>query len=109
MLATWPFTNASSSMSSEAFLAILVMTYFLQLGSTKLWTGSDFDLLELYAGRARLTRIARACGYSALATDKVYDKDPECKSSLQLNNAAGFTLPVLHEVICNKLPRKLHS
>ena len=83
-------------MTSEAFLAIVVTTYFVQFGSTKIWTGSDFDLLELYAGRARLTRIAKACGYSALATDKIYDEDPESKSSLQLNNSAGFTLPALH-------------
>ena len=53
--------------------------------------GTNFDILELYAGRARITRLARACGYAAIATDKVYD--PESKCSLQLNGHAGFALP----------------
>ena len=49
----------------------------------------QFHIIELYAGRARINRLARAAGYNAVAADHIYD-DTE-KSSLQLNSNAGFT------------------
>ena len=53
-----------------------------------LFTEERFDVLELYAGRARITRIARASGYLALAADKNYD--PSQNSALHLNTSSGF-------------------
>ena len=52
----------------------------------------DYDIIELYAGRARITRIAKAAGFVAVATDKNYDTSGKCKSALQLNEHAGFAL-----------------
>ena len=52
------------------------------------FTETDFDIIELYAGRARVTRLARSVGLRSIASDKVYDE--HSKSSLQLNDAAGF-------------------
>ena len=54
--------------------------------------GMSFDVLEYFAGRARISRIARGAGYTALATDMVYDKNWKTRSSLHLNESAGFSL-----------------
>ena len=49
---------------------------------------SSYDIIELYAGRARITRMARAAGYSAIAADKDYDENEF--SALHLCGNAGF-------------------
>ena len=49
--------------------------------------GVSFHVLEYFAGRARISR-----GYTALATDMVYDKNWKTRSSLHLNESAGFSL-----------------
>ena len=53
------------------------------------WANKEFDCIELYAGRARISRIARAAGYDCIAADQIYDDHPK-KSSLVLNGNSGF-------------------
>ncbi|CAE7206912.1 unnamed protein product [Symbiodinium natans] len=58
------------------------------------FTALDYDVVELYAGRARITNIAQKVGYRAIAADKNYDDNPT-QSALELNGNAGFTLAVM--------------
>ena len=53
---------------------------------------NDYDIIELYAGRARIARMAKAAGFQAVATDKNYDTSGNCRSALQLNENSGFAL-----------------
>ena len=53
-----------------------------------------YDVIELYAGRARASRIARSVGYKTIAADVIYDDTvPRSKSALNLCGSAGFALP----------------
>ena len=49
---------------------------------------SSYDIIELFAGRARITRMAQGAGYSAIAADQAYDEHEF--SSLHLCGNAGF-------------------
>ena len=60
-----------------------------------------FDLIELYAGLARVSRLAEACGFHASAHDLTYDAAPEGqsqhtgkarRSAFDINGEAGFLL-----------------
>ena len=73
-------------MQSQAFIAIVLLVFWMEKPGFA--TCEGFDVLEIYAGRARINRMANAAGYRCLATDKVYDQHP--KSSLELNESAGF-------------------
>ena len=75
---------------SQDFIAVVMLMAWLVPTDEKPmpFTGTNFDIIELYAGRARVTRLARSVGLNAIASDKVYDENS--RSSLQLNNAAGF-------------------
>ena len=58
-----------------------------------------FDSIELFAGRARITRIAQACGYKAIAADQGYDPHPDNGSALHLNGNAGFVQLDQHSML----------
>jgi hypothetical protein len=60
-----------------------------------------FDLIELYAGVARVSRLAEACGFHASAHDLTYDAAPggqsqhtgkSRRSAFDINGEAGFLL-----------------
>ena len=53
--------------SAKAFLAIVLLTYWLDPKPP--FCQEKFDVIELYAGRARITRMAQAAGYRAVAAD----------------------------------------
>ena len=72
----------------EDFLAVVMMVYWMDPKPS--WAYENFDIIELYAGRARISRIAKATGLKAIATDKNYDLHSTC--SLELNNNAGLAL-----------------
>ena len=55
------------------------------------FTETPQDLLEFYAGRGRINRMARSAGYACVAHDVVYDAAPRSRSSLNLCGNAGFT------------------
>ena len=51
----------------------------------------QFDIIELYAGKARVSRIGRSAGYKCIASDVIYDNSVERKkSALNLCGNAGF-------------------
>ena len=51
-----------------------------------------YDCLEFFAGRARISRLARSCGYRTLATDLKYDaSEGYARSSLNLNRSSGLS------------------
>ena len=53
----------------------------------------SYDLVELYAGRARITRLGRTAGFTCIAADVIYDESAtRQKSSLNLCGNAGFAL-----------------
>ncbi|CAE7814559.1 unnamed protein product [Symbiodinium sp. CCMP2592] len=76
----------------KAFVAIVLLAYWLD-PKPPYCNNETFDVIELYAGRARITRIARAAGYMAVAADQKYD--PDENSALNLNSSSGFVLAVL--------------
>ena len=50
-----------------------------------------YEIIEYFAGRARITRMARAIGLTAMATDLKYDDSSgDAKSSLNLCTSAGL-------------------
>lgn len=75
-------------MPGQAFLAIVIMASTM----TPLpeFAKTPQDLLEFYAGRGRINRLARSVGYACVAADVVYDAGPRSASSLNLCGNAGF-------------------
>ena len=88
--------HACNIILAQGFIAAVMLVY---------WDGPEaslqhdpLDSIELFAGRARITRIAHACGYRGIAADQVYDPNPDNRSALHLNTNAGFSLPRQHVV-----------
>ena len=66
--------------------------------------GGEYDLLEFFAGSARISRLAKARGYRSIAVDTLYDptappprtkkKDrqgyPNERSAMDINTSAGL-------------------
>ena len=53
----------------------------------------SYDLIELYAGKARVSRLGRSVGYQCIAADVIYDTaGTRAASALNLNGNSGFTL-----------------
>jgi len=77
-------------MAAEAFVLLILMTSWLTGLEGK--DQRELQLLELFAGQARVTRIGKACGIPSEAHD--FDYDPKAKSSKGLlNNAFDITGP----------------
>ena len=100
-------------------MLLVLMTSWLRLRAPD----NRYDLLEFFAGSARIARLAKARGYSSVAVDLLYDttapppktKRKACKgfknskSAMDINTSAGFVLLVLFRlqgslVILNPLP-----
>lgn len=63
----------------------------------------DLLYLELFAGWARLTRLAKALGYAAEAHDLSFDKDAmkhDFNNSMDLTCEAGFLCPGSTSILC---------
>ena len=72
---------------TKAFVLLVLATSFLEI-----WpTDQQFEVIELYAGAARITRLARAIGLSACAHDVTFDDN--ANSSFNLLGNAGFFAP----------------
>ena len=57
-------------------------------------SGHEYEVLEFYAGAARLAKLAQARGKNAAAMDFLYDTkgDNHTKNnSMDMNTSAGFT------------------
>ena len=73
---------------AQAFISIILLVYWLDPKPP--FCNETFDVIELYAGRARITRMARAAGFMCVASDQAYD--PSERSALHLNENSGFAL-----------------
>ena len=63
------------------------------------------QVIDLFAGQARLAKLAAALGYVAVALDQAYDKDADnvkFSNSMDLCTSAGFVL--LDVLRCFLLP-----
>ena len=52
--------------------------------------GSEYQVLEFFAGRARITRLARSIRLRAAAHDVSFDGKNHGKSAMNINKASGF-------------------
>ena len=63
---------------------LVVLCSSLQLGLE----GSNYQVLEFFAGRARIARLARSIGLRSGALDASYDRN--LHSAMNINTASGF-------------------
>ena len=78
-----------STSDDEVFIKIVLVVSFMTL----LDTSKNLRYLELFAGRARLTRLARSLGFSAEAHDIVFDQkaiQSGCNNAMDITTEAGF-------------------
>ena len=52
--------------------------------------GSEYQVLEFFAGKARITRLARSIRLRAAAHDVSFDGKNYGKSAMNINKASGF-------------------
>ena len=74
---------------SKAFLAILLMASWIEAPS---FMGRCNDVIELFAGTARVCRVAQAAGHYAIAHDMLFDKSGSARSAMDMNGSGGFSL-----------------
>ena len=68
----------------------VLITIVLLLSWTDFYKGRcDVDVIDSFAGAARVARVARACGYRASALDIGYHSNPNV---FDINQASGFSL-----------------
>ena len=63
----------------------------------------EFELLEFYAGAARIAKLYKGLGGSAAAMDKDFDKEGNNRTrnnSMDFNTSAGFTPLTCNPAIC---------
>lgn len=78
------------SLLSEAFVVLILMTSWLT--SLEGRDDREIEMLELFAGQARISRLGKACGIPCEAHDWDFDKDAK-SSKGSLNNAFDITGP----------------
>lgn len=71
---------------AKAFVRLVLLTSFWSF-----WMDDpEYEIMELYAGAARITKLAKAIGISACAHDVTYDTNE--RSCFDLLGNAGFVL-----------------
>ena len=89
----------------EDFVLLVLMTSWLRLRAPSI----PYDLLEFFAGSARIARLAKARGYSSVAVDLLYDttapppntkkkgrkRYQNSKCAMDINTSAWFVILVL--------------
>lgn len=63
----------------------------------------ELEVLEFYAGAARLSKLCKSLGGSTAAMDKDFDKDGDNRkknNAMDFNTSAGFTSLSCKPVIC---------
>ena len=88
----------------QVFLVVVLMVNHMDGANLK----QSYDLIEFFSGSARISRLASARGFSAVAVDMIYDNDappprtskknmknyPYPRNAMDLNTSAGFVLLV---------------
>ena len=73
----------------EAFVAIVIMAAWVQLPPD--FAEKSYDLVELFAGAGRLTRLAKARGWNAVCSDLLYDRGAGSgHNCMDMCGSAGF-------------------
>ena len=81
---------------SKEFVALVVLASFLAVPD---WTLQNVDVLDLFSGKARLSKIGRFLGYTAVAYDLSYHpvssnrkrkRGRKPRSCMDWNGEAGF-------------------
>ena len=72
----------------EALLEIIVLLAFLNIPGLHEDQAADYQVIEFFAGAARIARMGRALNLSTTALDR------DVHSSMDINTAAGFVLLV---------------
>lgn len=79
-------------MLSEAFILLILAASWLDLPAPE----REVQVLELFAGQARLTRLAKSVGLGVAAHDISFDKAADekkgKKSAMDINTSAGLVL-----------------
>ena len=80
-------------MCRKAFLLLLLAASWLSLPPL----GQEVQVLELFAGKRRLSRLAKGLGYGVAAHDITYDNaaTSQGRSSMDFNQSGGFTWLVM--------------
>lgn len=79
--------------SSKVFIIIILLVGHLSL--LKLDDSNQYEVVEFYAGAARLARIAKSFGVNAAAMDILFDPDSDNvkrNNAMDMNTSAGFLL-----------------
>ena len=98
--------KSSLARCMQAFVAVLLLASWMAVPDD--FAPQQLDILELFAGRARIARLAEVAGYAAMIHDIAYDKtafssEPSKskrkkqtgKSCMDLNTSAGYASLVL--------------
>ena len=77
------------SLLSEAFVVLILMTSWLT--SLEGRDDREIEMLELFAGQARISRLGKACGIPCEAHDWDFDKDAK-SSNFDITGPAGLVI-----------------
>ena len=83
------FAPSISVIDPEALLEIIILLAFLKIPGLLGDGASEFQVLEFFAGAARIARMGRAMKLKTGALDRDMD------ASMDLNTSAGFLLLVV--------------
>ena len=84
-------TNGTCQLQNEAFLAIVILCCFVTPETANCdFLDRHYDIIELFAGTARIARLGQAHGYLTLAHDRDYDRSGSEHGAMDLNGNAGF-------------------
>ena len=79
-------------------MAIFLLVSWLAPAS---FASQQVDIIEFFAGTARIARLGKAAGWNVLAHDLLYDRDKGKTSCMNMCGAAGYALPAcIRNVIC---------
>lgn len=80
--------NASELLLFEVFVLLVLLVSWLPVAKPT----HEIEILELFAGRARLCRLARALNIPCQGHDIGFDRNP-LRSNMDINESAGFMCP----------------
>ena len=86
----------TSNWTAQEFILVVMLTAWLQIPKELAVEG--LELIEYFAGKARVAKMARRRGYSSRAVDITYtdpkppriDSFSKPRGSMDINGAAGF-------------------
>ena len=90
------YTHTLKLLASEAFIEILILLAHLSVVQSYVAGREEFQIVELFAGAARVSRLAKALGIRASALDKALCKgnNRDVTNCMDINTDAGFLLLV---------------